>query len=173
MKKITYILLFLLTCSSILVAQEKKEITGEKKDFTVAEPLKPWDDPKISDADRQQMMMAESVNPVKITETLPPDPKMDPSQIPSESSFVPIMKPEPIPELEARELIIDPKSTISVNTVDPKNLQPEAGKKGEIIDYRTMNGPQTQAKGVKADKVTEYSRMNGENTQPEAKPSGK
>jgi len=173
MKKITYILLFLLTCSAILVAQEKKEIAGEKKDFTVAEPLKPWDDPKISDADRLQMMMAESINPVKITEPLSPDPKMDPSQIPSESSFVPIMKPEPIPEMEAREPIIDPKSHSSVKVVNPKTLQPEAGKKGEIIDYTTMNGPRTQAKGVKADKVTEYSKMNGENTQPDAKPSGK
>lgn len=173
MKKITYILLFLLTWSSILVAQEKKEITGDKKDITVAEPLKPWDDPKISEADKQQMMMAEKVNPVKITDPLTPDPKMDPSQTPSESSFVPIMKPEPIPELEVRESIIDPKSSSAVNIIDPKTLQPDAGKKGQMTDYRTMNGPQTQAAGSKPEKVTDYRKMNGENSQPEAKPSGK
>ncbi|MBM3435399.1 MAG: hypothetical protein FJY07_04170 [Bacteroidetes bacterium] len=173
MKKIIYISLFLFAIGTVSVAQDKKESASTSSDKTNVEPIKPWDDPKISEADRQKMKLAERENPVKITQPLAADSKKDAFNIPSENTTTIIWKAEPLPPLEEREPVVQQKNSGSSQRPFTGSEQPAGNKSGSVTNYREMNGPSEQPEGTKSQTITDYRNMNGKNTQPQGKPSGK
>lgn len=169
MKTILYFLLFLF-CSQLLTAQQTVFDDSGKKDLSLTATLYPWDDPKLTNEQKQQMINADRSNPVKITHTLSIDPK-DKDKMPVNGNTQIIWKANPLPELESRTTGTESKQNQQAASFVQD--QPAGEKSEHVTNYRSMKGLQEQPTGTKALKVTDYRSMKGDNSQPKGNPSGK
>jgi hypothetical protein len=169
MKAIIYMLLFLV-CSQALIAQKRVIPDSGKSDASLTTTHKPWDDPKLTEDQRLQMMKAENPNPVKIDQPLALDSK---ENLPAEGNAPVIWKAKPLPELEDRTTISGKEASVPSQIIRTAQDQPAGVKPEKLTNYRSINGLQEQPAGIKSQQVTDYRSMKGENKQPKGNPSGK
>lgn len=117
-------------------------------------------DPRLSAVEIEQLKLAVLGAPAKAEEANDPKLESQPEVVAAP------WKAEPAEEREA--VLPEPVSESTKSTQTQVGTQPEGEKSSErVINYRTIQGPQTQPEGEKSGTVINYRAIEGSNTQPE------